>query len=148
MKKDKPTILISACLIGVNCRYDGGNCFRKETERLKEEYNLIPFCPEEMAGLGTPRPRAEFHHGDGKETLKGTNKIIDENNKDVTDNFILGSRKVLELAKKHKPLKIILKEKSPSCGVNIIKRKGESHKGIGVTTALLEQNGFIVDTIE
>ena len=100
--------MISKCMLGVPCRYDGKSkpLDEKILNKLKEKYELIPFCPEEVA-LPTPRPPARFI-GD---------KIIDINGVDKTDAFLKGAKEALNLCKKENIKLFIGKEKSPSCGI-------------------------------
>lgn len=99
-------ILISGCLVGKNVKYNGGNNYIEIIEELKKKYELIEICPEVFGGLSIPRDPSEILN----------NKVISINNKDVTDNFISGANKALELAKKYNITKAILKDGSPSCG--------------------------------
>ena len=101
-------ILVSACLLGINCRYDGKNAYRKELSVLFKDKYVIFACPEQLGGLTTPRP---------KNTIK-RQRIINELGTDVTDKFYHGAREFLKIAKKFKVKKLILKSKSPSCGKN------------------------------
>ena len=129
-------ILISACLLGKNCRYDGKNNFVLKLSQLKDKYILIPICPEVMGGLFIPRFKSE-RKGD---------KVISETNQNVTDYFIKGARKALEIAKNEKVDLCILKENSPSCGTHFIHNgefKGIKIKGLGVTSELLINNNFL-----
>ena len=114
--------LCSACLLGVNCRYDGRNKLNRGIVKLSAKETLIPVCPEELGGLSTPRESSE---------RKG-NRIVTKSGKDVTANFKKGARKTLEIAKTLRIRKAILKEKSAACGSN------------GVTTQLLQKHGIKV----
>lgn len=128
-------ILISACLLGVNCRYDGGGKLINQIDRLKEKYNLIPVCPEVYGGLETPREPAEIIDG----------KVINREGKDVTENFIKGANATLHLAKLYNCKYAILKERSPSCGYGEVydgKFSGNLVKGNGITAELLSKNGI------
>ncbi len=100
--------MISKCMLGVPCRYDGKSKPLDEDilNKLKEKYELIPFCPEEVA-LPTPRPPARFI-GD---------RIIDINGVDKTDAFLKGAKEALNLCRKENIKLFIGKEKSPSCGI-------------------------------
>jgi uncharacterized protein YbbK (DUF523 family) len=134
-------ILISACLLGQNCRYDGGHNFSARTDALKQKYNLIPICPEVLGGLPTPRnPQEQI--GERVFNNKGT---------DVTEQFSSGAKACLTLAKKNNCRIAILKARSPSCGVGQI-YDGTFSKtladGNGVTAKLLQQNGIKVYTEE
>ena len=136
-------ILVSACLLGYNCKYNGRNNFKTEITRLRDDL-LIPVCPEELGGLPTPRPPAQFDKADGNALLDGLAGIIDINGRDVTNNFLAGALKALSIAKKNGVHKAILKERSPSCGVSsvYIAQKGEKPvPGMGVTAAILQRNG-------
>ena len=99
-------------------------------------------CPEELGGLLTPRERAEFLEGEGKDVISGKGKIITSSGKDITSQMIRGAKKVLAMAKKHDIRYAIMKKNSPSCGCGKIYRKGVLVKGDGVTTALLKREGF------
>ncbi|MBA7516238.1 hypothetical protein ES705_08284 [subsurface metagenome] len=101
-------ILVSACLLGVNCRYDGKNAYRKKVVALLKNNYVIFACPEQLGGLSTPRVRNE---------IKGK-KVISDNGIDVTDNFYRGAREFVALAKMFGIKRLILKSKSPSCGKN------------------------------
>jgi uncharacterized protein YbbK (DUF523 family) len=130
-------ILISACLIGVNCRYDGSSQKITELEQLSKKYNLIPICPEQLGGLPTPRSAAEILNS----------KVITKNGEDVTKQFDKGAKEVLALATLHQCTIAILKERSPSCGSN--QRydgyfRGMLIEGEGLTAALLKNNNITV----
>lgn len=100
-------MIISACLLGMNCRYDGKENGIKEIEKLKEHFHLIPVCPEIYGGLMTPRKPAE----------RVGEKIIDSDGTDVTAYFIRGAEEMLRLAKFYHCKYALLKERSPSCGL-------------------------------
>ena len=130
-------ILISACLLGVNCRYDGGGKLIEGIEKLKEIYNLIPICPEIYGGLQTPREPAEIING----------KVVNRKGKDVNENFHRGANETLHLAKLYNCKYAILKERSPSCGFGKIYDgtfSGNLVKGNGITAELLSKNGIKV----
>lgn len=139
--KNKEKILVSSCLLGLNCKYDGGNNYSKEVEEFLENYDVIPICPEIMGGLPTPRVCAE-RCGD---------KVITNDGKDVTKQFKKGAEECLFLAKKYDVKKALLKSKSPSCGSEKIYDGTFSHTlmdGNGVTAALLKDNGIEIITIK
>lgn len=127
-------ILISACLMGINCRYNGKSEIIKELEELKNKYNLIPICPEIYGGLKTPRNPAEITN----------DRVLTNENEDVTDNYKKGAREILKLAKFYNCKYAILKERSPSCGYGKI-YDGTFSKtlidGNGITADLLSKNG-------
>ncbi|MCX6759915.1 MAG: DUF523 domain-containing protein [Candidatus Nealsonbacteria bacterium] len=133
-------ILVSACLLGVNCQYNGESDFAKELlDFLKDKGEFIAVCPEVLGGLPIPRDGAEII-GDKVKTVKG---------KDVTKEFLIGAEKVLKFAKENNIHLAILKAKSPSCGVGMIYDGTFSRKlikGDGITAALLKKNGIKVMT--
>lgn len=130
-------ILVSACLLGIACRYDGRSVPCEQVIRLREKFELIPFCPEEAGGLKTPRNAAE-RQGD---------RVVTENGTDVTKEYVLGADLALEEAKHHGCTVAILKEKSPSCGSGKI-YDGTFSKlltdGDGVTAQRLKEAGIKV----
>jgi len=146
MGGEKENILVSACLLGVNCRYDGGNGRQDGLIGLIEKYNFIPVCPEQLGGLETPREPAEQLV---KSVTDGHNEIrvVDRLGKDVTDSFFKGAEETLKLARLYGCKRAILKERSPSCGHGCIYDgtfSGTKVPGDGVTARLLEENGILV----
>ncbi len=134
-------LLVSACLIGCACRYDGGSVPNEEVLRLKEKYELIPVCPEQLGGLPTPRLPSERVYG----------KVLMKNGADVTAQFEKGAETALYLAKTLGASSAVLKARSPSCGMGEIydgRFSGTLTKGDGVTAALLQANGIPVFTEE
>ena len=141
-------ILISACLLGRNVKYSGGNNL---CPWLAKYYNFIAICPECFGVLPIPRPPAEIQGGSGEEVLNGSAKVADKAGKDVTQNFISGAQKALAYAKKHNASCAILKARSPSCGCGMIYDgtfSGGKKAGNGVTAALFLQHGIKVYTEE
>ena len=135
MEKEK--ILISACLIGLNCKYNGGNNENSKLVELMKEKDLVPICPEQLGGLKTPRVSAE----------RKQEKVITKEGVDVTKEYQKGAEEVLNLAKKLNIKKAILKSRSPSCGIDEIYDGTFSHtliKRDGVTAELLKKNGIEV----
>jgi uncharacterized protein YbbK (DUF523 family) len=141
-------ILISACLVGNRCRYDGGGFDRyPELARLVEEGHALPVCPEQLGGLPTPRPPAELQGGDGADVLAGTARITRQDGTDVTDAFLAGARETLEIARRCGATGAILKARSPSCGAKQIydgSFNGGLKPGRGLTAAMLEAEGLAV----
>ncbi|MBI5047612.1 MAG: DUF523 domain-containing protein [Deltaproteobacteria bacterium] len=135
--KNSP-ILISACLVGINCRYDGTNARRKSLIKQYSKEWLIPICPEQLGGLPTPRPQAEISF----------KKVIDINGRDVTKEFLKGAKEALKIAELFGVKKAVLKEKSPSCGVRFIYRKGKLVNGMGITARLLKDAGVEAAGVE
>ncbi|MDO4816689.1 MAG: DUF523 domain-containing protein [Bacillota bacterium] len=135
----KKRALISSCLLGVNCRYDGGNnglpC--EKLKELKEKYELIPVCPECYGGLTTPRTPSERREG----------KVVSRLGEDVTEEFSRGAEAALYLAELFGAELAILKENSPSCGSGTIydgSFSGKLTEGDGVTAELLKKHGITV----
>jgi len=138
------TVIVSACLLGVKCRYDGSDKLdRKLVEKLKD-CRLIPLCPEQLGGLPTPREPAQITSGDGFDVLEKKASVVNSGHKNVTKNFVVGAHETLRIAKITRAKKAFLKEKSPSCGVERIKRHGAEINGSGVSAALLMQEGLEV----
>lgn len=138
--------LISSCLCGVNCKYSGGNNLNKKCLDLIEEGNVVLVCPEQLGGLSTPRMPAEII-GKSENILEGIDKIVDKNNIDVTKEFLKGAEETLKIANLYKIKKAILKEGSPSCGVNYVydgSFTGKKIKGNGLTAELLIKSGIEV----
>ncbi len=138
-------IIVSACLVGLNCRYDGGNAIEDRVVSLLEKGEALPVCPEQMGGLPTPRSKAEMEGGDGESVLKGEARVITIDGKDITEKVLKGAEEVLYLARLLKIKKAILKDKSPSCAVRFIYQKGKLVYGIGVCTAMLLRKGVAID---
>ena len=133
--------LCSACLLGINCRYNGQTKPNEKVLSLREQETLIPICPEQLGGLPTPRPAAEGKNG----------QIITNESTDVTQEFQKGAEEVLKIAKLYDIKEAILKQRSPSCGYGQIydgSFSGSIIKGDGVTTKLLKENGINVITEE
>ena len=131
------TILVSACLLGCPCRYDGKSKPHESILALLKEHTLIPICPEQMGGLATPRPPAERKDGG----------VFTENGGDVTEQYRRGAEEALHLAKLYGCTCAVLKERSPSCGSGQVYDGSFSRTlvaGDGVTAALLKANGITV----
>lgn len=131
------TILVSACLLGCPCRYDGKSKPHESILALLKEHTLIPVCPEQMGGLATPRPPAERKDGG----------VFTENGGDVTEQYRRGAEEALHLAKLYGCTCAVLKERSPSCGSGQVYDGSFSRTlvaGDGVTAALLKANGITV----
>lgn len=142
-------ILISGCLCGVNCKYNGENNLNENILKLLKEGEEIIVCPEQLGGLKTPRVPSEIVGGTGEDVLKGKAKVLAKDGEDVTEQFIKGAYETLTIAKNINAEYVILKAKSPSCGFGVIYSggfNGEKKIGNGVTCELLLQNGFKVKT--
>jgi len=140
-------ILVSACLLGHDCKYNGKNNRNEAVLDYLKDKEYIPACPECSGGLPIPRPPCEISSGDGFDVLEGKAQVLSADGKDVTNEFIKGAQKLLEIAKEHDEPIAILKECSPSCGLHFIYDgtfSGKVVHGSGVATALLRQNGIQV----
>jgi len=140
--------LISACLLGIKCAWDGKDKYKNEqaTKLLKNE-TLIPVCPEQLGGLKTPRIPQEIQGGTGENVVDKKCKVLNRNGEDVTKEFITGAEETLKFAKLFHITEFIGKSKSPSCGCGQIYDGTFSQTlidGDGVTTALLKRNGIKV----
>jgi len=138
-------IIISACLVGVNCKYNGGNNYNEHSALLAAKCSAIPICPEQLGGCPTPRLPCEIFGGTGADVLNGNARVINEEGDDVTSKFINGAVESLKIAKLAGAKKAVLKTKSPSCGHGRIYDGTFSNKlieGNGVTAELFERNGI------
>ncbi|AQW54349.1 MULTISPECIES: DUF523 domain-containing protein [Streptomyces] len=140
-------ILVSACLRGVPCRFDGRHKVSTEFEEAVAGREVVSFCPEVAGGLATPRRPAELVGGDGHDVLDGTARVVADTGYDVTEAFVTGARRALAAARQGGCTKALLMPRSPSCGRGVVydgSFTGELVPGDGVTTALLERNGIAV----
>jgi uncharacterized protein YbbK (DUF523 family) len=143
--------LVSACLCGVDCKYNGGNNFSEKINKLLEEGKAIPICPEQLGGLPTPRHPAELYKCSAKEVLEGRGKVLNNKGEDVTEFFIKGARESHKIARSSGCSIAVLKARSPSCGCGKIydgSFSGGLREGNGVTSQLLLDNGIKVYTEE
>ncbi len=144
-------VIVSACLAGLPCRYDGRACPHAGVLELVRAGRALPVCPEQLGGLPTPRPRAEVMGGDGEDVLDGRARVADERGVDVTDAFVRGAEAVAALALAAGARRAVLKARSPSCGVGALYDgtfSGRLRSGDGVTAAVLRRLGVRVDTEE
>ncbi|EPF47664.1 DUF523 domain-containing protein [Treponema vincentii] len=134
-------LIVSACLAGFPCRYDGKKAINTAVQQLVKEGKAIPVCPEQLGGLPTPRLPAEMKAG----------KVINSDGNDVTEAFEKGAAVVLEIAKQYGCTDALLKARSPSCGKGRIydgSFSGILIEGNGKTADLLMRNGITVTTEE
>ena len=140
MDNNKRPKLISACLLGIKCRWDAKFKPCQKAIELFKQGNIIPVCPEQLGGLPTPRIPQEIQK-DGR--------VLNKKGKDVTENFLKGAEETLKIAKLVGAKEFIGKSKSPSCGF------GETYdgtfsdtliKGNGITADLLSKNGIKITT--
>ena len=134
-------ILVSACLTGIKCRYDGKDNANDKVMEMVKKGIAIPVCPEQLGGLQTPRIPAEIVE----------NKVINKKGENVTAQFKKGAKETLQIAELVKCHKAILKQSSPSCGYGKIydgSHTGKIIEGMGLTAKLLSQKGIIILTEE
>ena len=140
-------ILLSACLGGDNCKYNGGNNYRPEWNNNLKKLEYLPVCPEIMGGLPVPRPPCEIKGGSGIDVLAGYARVIGAYGGDFTDYFLRGAYKTLLLAKNAGINTAVFKSRSPSCGSCKIYDGTFSSRligGDGVTAALLKLHNIKV----
>jgi len=130
-------ILVSSCLLGISCRYDGSSrpC-PKIFDIIEKAEAVVPVCPEQLGGLSTPRPPAAIMGGDGFDVLSGRARVIRlKDGKDITSAFLSGAEQCLKLVKIFNVTRAVLKAGSPSCGLG---------RPSGVTAAALILKGMDV----
>ena len=140
---EKEAVLVSACLLGVGCRYDGKTKENRQVLALLEKgVRLVPVCPEQLGGLSTPRPPAEIQR-DGR--------VLNRDGADVTDGYRRGAEEALRLARLYRCRLAVLKARSPSCGKGGVYDgafAGRLIPGDGVAARLLLEHGIRVFTEE
>ncbi|MEU1116704.1 DUF523 domain-containing protein [Streptomyces sp. NPDC005879] len=143
------SVLVSACLRGVPCRYDGRDKASPELDEAVAGRAVVSFCPEAAGGLPTPRRPAELVGGDGHDVLDGTARVVEDTGRDVTAEFVAGARRALAAARRAGCTEALLMPRSPSCGRGAVydgSFAGELVAGDGVTAALFERHGITVRT--
>ncbi len=133
-------IMVSACLAGINCRYDGGNSKNEYVCRLVEAGRALPVCPEVLGGLPTPRVSCEI-----VVDTDGNKKVVSRDGRDFTKEFSTGAEKTLQIARIIGAQQAILQSRSPSCGYGYVydgQFSGKFRTGNGLTADLLLRNGI------
>ena len=125
-------LLVSACLLGENCKYNGGNNYSPDVERLRERFEIVPVCPEQLGGLPTPRVPSE----------RVGERVLTRDGQDVTEAFRQGAERTLDIARTEGAVRAVLQVRSPSCGCGTF--SGALVPGKGVAAELLEKNGVEV----
>lgn len=144
INKKKP-ILVSACMVGIKCRYDETGCLVENIRKLMLQGQAIAVCPEVLVGLSTPQNPAEIV------VVNDERKVYNNDKSDVTDSFVLGAERTFEVAQKSGAKIAILKSKSPSCGCGKVYDGSFTRKlvdGDGFTTTMFKENGLRVITGE
>lgn len=136
--------LVSACLAGIRCRYNGGSKPEREIVDLFKSGEVIAVCPEQLGGLTTPRPPSQFYGGTGEDVLDGKAKLIRQDGVDLTSYYIEGAYAVLRIMKELNLNKAVLKARSPACGVGTVWCENELVNGYGVCSSLLLREGYQV----
>ena len=130
-------VLVSACLIGKNCKYNGGNNYNQNVMDYIKGHEVVSVCPEIMAGLGAPRDSAELVEG----------IVKTKNGRDIDDEFRQGVTLAMEYVRKENIDLAVLQSRSPTCGVNQIydgSFQGHLTQGKGIFAAALEEAGYRV----
>lgn len=144
-------IIVSACLCGINTKYNGGNNLDERILKLLREGKAILVCPEQLGGQSTPRPAHEIFKATGLDVLDGKARVVGPEGDDATEEFLKGAYETLKIAKECGAKVAILKARSPSCGHGKIYDgtfTGSKIDGNGVTAELLKRNGIKVYTEE
>ncbi len=134
-------ILVSACLVGENCKYNGGNNLNERLVEFLAGHEVVKVCPEVLGGLATPRVPAEIQKG----------QVVNTEGKNVTKEFEAGALRAFEIVEKEKPDLIILQSRSPSCGIKQIYDgtfSGKKIPGHGLFANLCIKAGYKVLDIE
>jgi len=137
-------IIVSACLLGIPCRYDGRQKAVRHIILLAEHNTIVPVCPEQLGGLSTPRQPSEICGGTGVDVVNNNAKVVSQSGADVTANFLQGARQALHIARLVHADTAVFKERSPSCGVYSLRKHGEKVGGCGVTAAMFFAEGIRV----
>lgn len=154
MRRRLPTsgpVLVSACLAGRACAYDGSHRAHPEILDLVRAGRAVLVCPEEEGGLPTPRPAAEIEGGRGDDVLDGTARVLTTSGEDVTDVYLEGARVAAERASAEGCTAAILKAHSPACGCGAVYDgtfSGKLTEGDGVTASTLRRAGIELWTEE
>ncbi|WP_257210902.1 DUF523 domain-containing protein [Actinomyces ruminis] len=144
-------LLVSACLAGFRCRYDGSAKPNRDVAGLAAEGLALPLCAELMGGLPIPRSPAEIVGGDGEDVLDGHAHVITRDGEDVTDAFVRGANAAAAVAAQMGCPAAVLQERSPACGVRTIydgTHTGKLKQGCGVLAAALRRRGIAVVATE
>lgn len=137
--------VVSACLLGRNCKYTGGNNFNSRVAAFVRGKEYIAICPELDGGLGVPRPPAEIVGGNGGDVLDGWAAVVTNDGADVSREFCQGAATAVAAARSLGAQAALLKERSPSCGVSQLysgRFDGDVRRGRGVAAAALARAGI------
>lgn len=143
-----PIRLVSACLAGVPCRYDGRARTDEAIVAEVAEGRAVPACAEQLGGMSTPREPAEIVGGTGADVLDGTAQVLTVTGHDVSEEFLRGAEEVAAIAERHGVTHAVLQARSPSCGCDRVydgSHTGTLVDGDGVLAALLKRRGITVE---
>jgi len=156
--RDKPPLVISACLLGVACNHEGRGSPRAVVDELAQRYRLVPVCPEVLGGLPTPRAAAELTGGDGADVMAGPGssgsvgaRVVNVEGADVTAAYRRGAEAAVAVARAVGATRAVLKARSPSCGSAAVYDGTFTRRlvpGRGVTAAALAAAGLEVGSEE
>ncbi len=138
----RPPIVVSACLVGRRCRYNGEHRAHAGVLRYLQGKSYLAVCPEKLAGWGVPRPSVEFRGGGARKAVAGAASVVDSRGRDRTTALMKGARRALAQVLSSRAQEAILKEKSPSCGVRKVYREGRLVRGGGIFTYWLRRHGI------
>lgn len=139
--EEEPMYIVSSCLAGIQCRYDGSHCANGVVKKLVETGEALPLCPEVLGGLPIPRKPCEIIQKEGGQ------RVISKDGRDVTEYFVKGADKVVKIAKILGVKKVILQSRSPSCGFGQIYDgtfSGKLISGKGITAQRLIEKGISI----
>jgi uncharacterized protein YbbK (DUF523 family) len=139
-------LIVSACLLGLRTRYDGQSKVDSTILEFFRQRKVVPLpvCPEQLAGLPTPRLRTFFTCGDANAVIEGKGGLCNENGERMNELFLRGAQQTLEIAQMTGCRRALFKERSPSCGVRSVYMGEKKVPGCGVTTALFAENDIAV----
>ncbi len=143
--------IVSACLLGIPCRYDGRAVADLSEEFKRMNYLPVPVCPEQLSGLPTPRECCEIAGGDGFDVVSNKARVVTRTGNDITDYFIRGAELTYKICRTVGADVFFAKNFSPSCGVDMIydgSFTGNKKKGAGVTSAYLKEKGIRVCCVD
>lgn len=141
---NRPPVMVSACLLGVHCRYDGLHALCPDLRDFAGRHPCIPFCPEQLGGLPTPRSPCRIVGGDGRDVLTGKARLINADGENRTEEFRRGAEEAYRLSRLMGSGIAVMKSGSPSCGIHTVYCEKPEGRGTGVTAALFQKRGIIV----